>query len=187
MFDIGTHALDITLWLMNNFKPKYVVGSTYHKLAERGNETNIWGPWDPENFIIPESAFGYITMENGATVVLESSWALNIRKPIEARTVLCGTQGGADMCDGLWINGTEFGAYYEKHITTEQIANFGVDDIDFTYRSKYGPAGNLEARCWIDSVLYGKELVVKPEQCLTVFEILESINESSETGKPVYF
>jgi len=187
LMDIGTHALDITLWMMDNFKPKSVLGKTYSKLAGRENEANMWGPWDPEKFFIPESAFGFITMENGATVILESSWALNIRKPYEARTLLCGTEGGADITDGLWINGTEYGEFYEKHITTERIINFGLYDVDFTNRSKYGEAGNLETKRWIESILYDKELVVKPEQTLVVFQILEAIKESASLGKPVYF
>jgi len=187
LLDIGTHALDITLWMMDNFKPKSVMGNTYHKLAGRKNDANMWGSWEPEKFFIPESAFGYINMENGATVVLESSWALNIRKPLEARTILCGTEGGADMSDGLWINGTEYGTFYEKHITTERIINFGLYETDFTDYCKYGAAGNLETRCWIDSILYDKELVVKPEQSLVVFQILEAINSSAALGKPVYF
>ena len=187
LLDIGTHALDITLWMMDNFKPKSVLGQNYRKLAGRKNETNIWGSWDPELFTMPEAAFGFITMENGATVILESSWALNIRKPYEARTLLCGTEGGADITDGLWINGTEFGAFYDKHISTEKTINFGMYELDFTDRSKYGYAGKLEARCWIDSILYDKEVVVKPEETLVVFQILEAINESARLGKPVYF
>ena len=35
LIDIGTHALDLTLWTMNNYKPKYCVGTTYHKPAAR--------------------------------------------------------------------------------------------------------------------------------------------------------
>ena len=153
LLDIGTHSLDLTLWLMDNFSPKCVMGSTYRKLAGRRGETNLWESWDPDKFLIPESAFGYITMKNGSTIILESSWALNIRKPLEARTLLCGTEGGADMCDGLWINGTEYGVLFDKQITTDKIGNFGKEDIDFTFRSKFGAAGNLEARCWIDSIL----------------------------------
>jgi predicted dehydrogenase len=65
--------------------------------------------------------------------------------------------------------------------------NFGNSDTDFTDRSKYGHAGYLEARCWIDSLLADTDPVVKPEQALVVFEILEAINESASTGKPVYF
>ena len=42
LIDIGTHSLDLTLWILNNYKPKYCVGTTYHKLADlpadmRGN------------------------------------------------------------------------------------------------------------------------------------------------------
>ena len=32
LIDIGTHALDLTLWMMDNYRPKYCVGTTYHKL-----------------------------------------------------------------------------------------------------------------------------------------------------------
>ena len=40
LIDIGTHALDLTLWIMDNYKPKYCLGTTYHKLnndTETGN------------------------------------------------------------------------------------------------------------------------------------------------------
>ena len=51
-----------------------------------------------------DSAFGFIRMKNGATIVLESSWALNTLDTREAQTTLCGTKAGADMADGLRIN-----------------------------------------------------------------------------------
>ena len=31
LIDIGTHALDLTLWMMDNYKPKLVVGSVFKK------------------------------------------------------------------------------------------------------------------------------------------------------------
>jgi len=34
LIDIGTHALDLTLWMMDNYKPKSVMGTTYHKLGQ---------------------------------------------------------------------------------------------------------------------------------------------------------
>lgn len=105
LIDIGTHALDLTLWMMNNYKPKAVLGSTFHKLSQRENAANAWGPWDPEKFTVEDSAFGMITMENGATIILESSWALNTLDIDEAKCTLCGTEGGADMKNGLRING----------------------------------------------------------------------------------
>ena len=77
LIDIGTHALDLTLWVMNNYKPKYCVGTAYHKLNNLAPEDqgNGWGPWDPAKFTVEDSAFGFIVMENGATIILESSWA----------------------------------------------------------------------------------------------------------------
>ena len=35
LIDIGTHALDLTLFMMNNYEPDYCVGKTYHKLNKR--------------------------------------------------------------------------------------------------------------------------------------------------------
>lgn len=180
LIDIGTHALDLTLWMMNNYKPKYVVGNTYRKLAEKRDAANAWGPWDPEKFKVEDSAFGFITMENGATIVLESSWALNSLEIGEAKTTLCGTDGGADMKDGLRINGEKFGKLY---VTNVQL---GADGVDFYDGSEESPA-EVEARLWIESILNDTEVVVKPEQALVVTQILEAIYKSSKTEEPVYF
>ena len=73
LIDIGTHALDLTLWVMDNYKPKYCVGTTYHKLNKDTDQGNDWGNWDPDAFSVEDSAFGFVVMENGATIVLESS------------------------------------------------------------------------------------------------------------------
>jgi len=40
LIDIGTHALDLTLWMMNNYKPKAVLGTSFHKLSPRANAAN---------------------------------------------------------------------------------------------------------------------------------------------------
>jgi predicted dehydrogenase len=180
LIDIGTHALDLTLWMMDNYKPKVVMGTAYHKLGKRKNAANAWGPWDPEKFTVEDSAFGFIVMENGATIILESSWALNMLQTGEAKTTLCGTEGGADMWDGLRINGEEFGSLYTKK---PELDRGGVA----FYEGKAERAADREARLWIESILNDTEPVVKPEQALVVTEILEAIYTSSKTGEPVYF
>lgn len=180
LIDIGTHALDLTLWMMNNHKPKYVVGNVYHKLGNKENAANAWGPWDPEKFTVEDSAFGFITMENGATIVLESSWALNSLEVDEAKTTLCGTEGGADMKEGLTLNGEKYSRLYEKKIDLQ------AGGVDF-YEGELEDPGDLEAKMWINCVINDLDPVVKPEEALVVTEILEAIYESSKTGKPVYF
>ncbi len=180
LIDIGTHALDLTLWLMNNYKPKRVTGSVFHKLGSRENAANAWGPWDPKKFTVEDSAFGFITMEDGATIVLESSWALNTLRVGEARTQLCGTEGGADMENGLTINGESFSRLYEKKV---ELSGGGVAFYD----GKKESDADLETRLWIESVQNDTEPVVQPEQALVVTEILEAVYESARTGKTVYF
>lgn len=117
LIDIGTHALDLTLWCMDNYKPKRVMGSVYHKLSDQTQTANTWGDWDPKEFTVEDSAFAMIQMEDGATIMLESSWALNSLDVDEAKTTLCGTKAGADMKQGLRINGVK-----HNHQYTEQVS-----------------------------------------------------------------
>ena len=112
LIDIGTHALDLTLWMMNNYEPELVVGSVFKKLGDQTETANAWGDWDPAEYTVEDSAFGFIKMKNGATIVLESSWALNTLDVGEAQTSLCGTKAGADMKDGLRINGVKYNKQY---------------------------------------------------------------------------
>jgi predicted dehydrogenase len=132
LIDIGTHALDLTLWMMGNYKPRSVMGNVYRKLADRECAANAWGPWDPKEYTVEDSAFGFITMENGATIILESSWALNSLQTGEAKTTLCGTEGGADMWDGLRINGEKHGRLF---ITKPGLDASGVDFYNKTSRA----------------------------------------------------
>jgi predicted dehydrogenase len=180
LIDIGTHALDLTLWMMDNYKPKAVLGTAFHKLSSQKNAANAWGSWDPDKFTVEDSAFGMITMQNGATIVLESSWAINMLATGEAKTTLCGTGGGADMQDGLRINGEKHSRLYSNLI---QLDAKGVDFYD---GKKEKPA-DLEARLWLQAIEEDKEPVVTPEQACVVSEILEAIYESARTGKAVYF
>ncbi|MNV55083.1 putative oxidoreductase YcjS [compost metagenome] len=180
LIDIGTHALDLTLWMMDNYKPRSVMGSSFHKLSNRKNAGNAFGPWDPEQFKVEDSAFGFITMENGATIVLESSWALNVSEYREAQTLLAGTEGGADMKDGLRLNGDRGGRLYETKV---DLSAGGVAFFDGGQENE----SDREARLWLEAVREDKEPVVKPEQALVVTQILEAIYESSRTGRAVYF
>ena len=181
LIDIGTHALDLTLWIMNNYKPKYCVGTSYHKLNNDTDQANMWGNWDPEKFTVEDSAFGFIVMENGATIVLESSWALNTLDVREAVTSVSGTKAGADMMDGLRINGVRNGAQYVLK------PDFNAGSVAFSHGSGAEGAADMEERLWIEAVRGGDAPITKPEEAYCVTRILEGIYESARTGKPYYF
>jgi len=186
LIDIGTHALDITLWMLNNYEPVSVTGSVYEKLGHlpEAVEGNIFGPWDPETYEVEDSAFGYIKMKNGATVFLESSWALNCLESKEASTTLYGTKAGAEIRSGMsfpedeliYVK-TENGMLMdEKPAIAGKVAYF---------EGKGQEPAVLEAKTWLNALHGNGEPMVDPNQAYTVTRILDAIYESARTGKEV--
>ena len=183
LIDIGTHALDITLWMMNNYKPVSVMGSVYEKLGHlpEAVEGNMFGPWDPETYEVEDSAFGYVKFENGATVFLEAAWALNVRESKEASTTLCGTKAGAEIHSGmsfpankLIINNTVHGMLMENE-------NSAAGNIAYFEGSDAAPE-NVEAKQWLEAIINDTEPLVKPEEAFTVTKILDAIYRSAAQG-----
>ncbi|MDR0569290.1 MAG: Gfo/Idh/MocA family oxidoreductase [Spirochaetaceae bacterium] len=182
LIDIGTHALDLALFMMNNYEPAYAVGSVYHKLNNDKDTGNAWGDWDASKFTVEDSAFGFIVMKNKATIILQSSWALNTTAVREAVTTLCGTKAGADMPHSgqLVINGVKNGRQYtlEPDLKAGGVAFYGaVEETE----------ADLEARTFAEAIRGQGKLYVLPEQAAVVTKILEGIYISGSTGKPYYF
>jgi predicted dehydrogenase len=180
LIDIGTHALDLTLWMMDNYDPKTVTGTVYHKLNNEKEPANAFGPWDPKEFTVEDSAFGFIVMANGATINLEASWALNTLDVNEAKTVLCGTKAGADMNDGLVINGVKHNKQFVER------PDLGVGGVAFYEGSEDSPEV-IEQKVFLGAVKGENELIVLPEQALVVTKILEAIYDSAKAGKQIVF
>jgi predicted dehydrogenase len=181
LIDIGTHSLDLTLYLMDNYKPRMVVGTKYKKITDP-NCANPWGPWDEKEHTLEDAAFGFIVMENGATITLDATWALNIATPVqEGSVVLCGDKAGAQiMPDDVSLNKDEFD---KLTITKPDLTARGVAFYDGV---KETPA-LTEARRWIDCLKNDTDPIVLPEQACVVSEILEAIYISAKTGEPFYF
>ncbi|MBE6644954.1 MAG: Gfo/Idh/MocA family oxidoreductase [Ruminococcaceae bacterium] len=183
LIDIGTHALDLTLYVMNNYEPAYCVGKTFHMLNKQTETGNAWGDWDTEAFTAEDAAFGFVVMKNGAVINLRSSWALNYVDAKEAVTLVCGDKGGADMpvSGELRINGIKNGRQY---VMTPNLKRGGVAFYD---GADSGNPNELEAACFINAILGKGGLKVTAEQAACVTRILEGIYESEKTGKPYYF
>ena len=177
LIDIGTHALDMTLWIMDNYRPKRVTGSVFYKLGRGDTAGNSFGEWDTAKMEVEDSAFGYITMENGAVVQLGASWALNTLDTREQKVTLCGTLGGLDMNDGLCINGVRHGALTQTYPVLKQNGN----PLEMVPEKE----ADTEARMWLDALDGTGELIVKPEQAAVVTQILEAVYESARTGREV--
>lgn len=187
LIDIGTHALDITLWMMDNYKPTKVTGSVYHKL---GNDPaavagNMFGPWDPETYEVEDSAFGMVKFENGASVFIESAWAINMSKSKEAATTLCGTKAGAEINSGMSYETNEL--IINKAVAgmlTETNLSSNGSGVDFFEGGASSPAAR-ECENWLNVLKNDAEPLVKPEQAYVVTRILDAIYKSAETNQEI--
>ena len=181
LIDIGTHSLDLTLFLMNNYKPKMVVGTKYKKLPNP-DCANPWGPWDQKQHTLEDAAFGFIVMENGATITLEASWCLNTIEPIqEGSCALHGTKAGAQCKNNqVTLNKDEFGRLLSIN------PEFSAGGAAFYDGIKETPS-ITEARRWIEALKNNTDPLVLPEQACVVSELLEAIYRSAADGKPVFF
>ena len=181
IIDIATHSLDLTLYLMNNYEPAMVLGKT-HKGLEHPEAGNIWGDNGVSTTPLEEAACAMIVMKNGATIMLETRWALNTDREIqEGSCRLCGSRAGLMVeQNGLSLNKVDL----DRAVNTNVNTNAG--GVAFYSGSSSSPAAT-EARKWIDAVINDTDPVVLPEQACVVSEILEAIYVSSKTGKAVCF
>lgn len=188
LIDIGTHALDITLWCMDNYDVDSVSGQVFYKLGklQEAAQGNTYGPWDPETYEVEDSAMGFIKMKNGALINLRASWALNILDSREASTTLCGTLEGAEIRHGGSYPNSELLFNHVRHGKMTHEALSGEALVDY-FEGVNEPAGVVEVKQWIDAVINDTEPCVKPEEALRVTQILEAIYKASETNTTIKF
>lgn len=186
LIDIGTHALDLTLWYMDNYKPVSVCGSVFEKLGHSAYaaQSNMFGPWDPKTYEVEDSAFGFVKMENGATIFLRAAWAINMTNSREAACTLCGTLAGAEMVGGmsqeafdLVINETTGGALTEEHLSEAGAVAF--------FEGASAKPEVLDCKQWMEAILNDGEPLVKPQQAFIVTNILDSIYRSARENREI--
>ncbi len=188
LIDIGSQALDLTLWTMNNYEPSMVVGNSFRKLADTAYITNGWGEYDPKDYTAEDAAFSFIKMKNGATIVLESSWLLNVVDQGEACTTLCGTVGGATTLNDFRIMEDAPDENGKVRVITRKYEK--EDAVKYYEENNYDVdrmMDSSEARQWIKAIIEDKDPCVLPEQAYVVSQIIDAIYESARTNAPVFF
>ena len=168
LIDLGVHRLDLALWLMGYPQPTWVMGSTYDPIARAAAAKS------GKAFDVEDLASAYIRFANGASLVLEASWAANIREAELMETRLLGTQAG------LLQHNLGEGYDFDAHIFFEQ----GGAQFD----QRLHPTGAVGASAMHDyaqAILTDTPHPAPGEQGLVVMEILDAIYESARTGAPV--
>ena len=168
LIDIGTHIVDLTLWLMNDHSPVVsAIGRTYDHLIERGGFNN-GGHWDIEKFEVEDSAYGTVTLASGATLVVKAAWACNMKEMNINEALLFGVKGGAELeNDKLTLNGESNDRLWQ-HIPEPINSN----------ESGY----DREIAAWIKCLVDDTEPIVKCEEAAQVVKVLEAIYMSARNG-----
>lgn len=183
LIDVATHSLDMVLHIMGNYKPKMLLATTYDKLKYQKETGNAFGPWDVDHYDVEESAFAHLVMENGATIVIEASWALNTSENCGLRFMVCGDKAGADNYNGKFkINGVQNDRLY----ILEPDLKAGGANVSFFSGIDESPTV-AEQQVFLNATLGKGELITTPETAAVVTRILEAIYISAQTGKPYFF
>lgn len=171
--DIGVHFLDLALHLMGNFEPASVSGATYTKFGNRGLGEGGWGNSDPSDkpFDVDDLSSAQIRMKNGASIILEVAWACHTDSANKMNVEIFGTEGGATVYPA------EFYTPGEKKGKAYQIVQGPEFEPALPHCDKF--------HNFINHIVNGEELLVKPDEALTVQRILDAVAESNQVGHSV--
>ena len=157
LIDIGVHALDCIWWLMNSPRPVEVMGTSY---AHFGHLVP-----DDVKYDVDDGTFAQILFENGATLILETTWALNL--PGDNYIKIAGTKAGATL--------NPFTLYTEKD----------GKEVDTPLDAPSINGFDEEVKHFVGCIVDGKTPISSAEQGIMLMQMLDGIYESAEKGRSV--
>lgn len=176
VIDLGVHVIDMTRFLMGNPRPVSVMASTYKKFGHYTMmDTDAWcssdvkeGLRSGEEFDVEDLACALIRFENGATIVVEASWASNIPQGDSVYSQLCGDKAGAQLTPDLTIFGEYEGMLTDKKINTATRN-----------------AHHEEIKHFVHCVETGSQPLSTARHGVEIQQILNAIYESAKLGRSV--
>jgi len=144
MMDIGVHVLDMALHVMGEPEVRSVSGATYSHFGPRGRGgsggavTKWRGGEESTGFEVEDLGTAFVRMTNGATLLLEASWAQYVPRD-RIYLEVYGTEGSANL---------ELAVNEDPGSLT---LNTDVADMPAVVEPLLGPEGG-HAECVIDFV-----------------------------------
>jgi predicted dehydrogenase len=183
LYDLGVHLIDMIFWLLGSPAVKSVSGMTYTRLGNQPDALPLslaksGAPagaspsraYDYREFDVEDLATGYIRLVNGATILLRTSWALNL--PESSSTLLAGERAGMQVSP-LKI--------YENIGRMQSDTQVQVPpDASIPFVGHWHAARNL-----VQAIRGQAEVLVKPEEVLNVIRTVEGLYRSAERQQEV--
>ena len=178
LIDLGVHAIDLALYLLDGPDVSTVSGVTRSEFGAREEYTylDMWGEDSgPEAFDVDDSASAFIRCAGNRTISLEVAWATN--RPPTHEFVVRGTAAAARF-DLL-----------ENELTIHAASSQGGDHFaDTTIEPRENDAHTDEQRAFfeaIESTDSEPSIGGTVEEALTVQRVIEAIYRSSEAEEAV--
>ncbi|MCU4740338.1 Gfo/Idh/MocA family oxidoreductase [Halobacteria archaeon AArc-m2/3/4] len=177
LIDIGVHALDLALYVMDFPEIVEVSGmarTTFGTREEYADPDGFGDAWNAQadTYEVDDSVSAFIRCADGQTITLEAAWATN-RAP----------------CSDLHIRGTDAGAHMDIGGTDLSILEAGTAgcdhyaDVELTGDSAL--TGYKEQdEAFLTAIASGEAPTTNTiEEALTVQRVIDAIYRSSETGE----
>jgi predicted dehydrogenase len=169
LIDIGIHALDAVWYLMGTPRPTAVSAQVFRNFAHL-----VKVPV----FDVDDAAFGFIRFDNGAVVLLETSWAGNLTDEIPPRQYF-----GQEL-----INSVLYGT--KASIRLKPLGLFEDQDgklVNVPLSAKPDEANGfeLQMRNFVEAIRGEAKPVNDADQAVALMEMIDGIYASSELGREV--
>lgn len=167
LIDLGVHMLDAALYVLGFPKIEKVTAKMFRKIGTKKSQGSF-GEWDPKKFEVEDSLFGFIELEGGRLLQLETSFALNMKETSIMNVEFYGDQAGATLLPAQ-IYTDEKG---------ELVPLFSRETADPDRQDK-GMAAFVE-KC------IGKDIMVADgKQGYIIQQLVEALYQSAEKGESV--
>ncbi len=176
LIDIGVHALDLALYVLDFPAVTEVSGQTRSEFGGRDSYASV-DAWSEDNgpngFDVDDSATAFVRTENNQTIVLDVAWATN--EPVD---------------NGITIRGTEAGAQFDRkshELTLYEASQAGGNHYcDTSVQTETTDTYRDEQAYFFEHVATETDPEMNTvEQGLAVQRVLDAIYRSSETGQAV--
>ncbi len=175
LIDLGVHAIDLALYLLEYPRVAEVTGTTRGEFGPREEYTylEMWAEdAGPAGFDVDDSASAFVRCENDVSITLEVAWATN--RPANHEFIIRGTDSAArfDLLEG--------------DLSFHSANSIGPDHLeDTSVKTNQNDTHSAEQQAFFDGIVTDDTDDDSISQALSVQRIIDGIYRSSENRQTV--
>jgi len=167
LIDLGAHMLDLAFYLMDYPVLDYACATSSDRIGKSGG-SGLMGSWDPAHFTVEDGLFGFLHFKNGASLHLQTAFALHMQ-PKDLRSLhLYGADGGLSLFP-LTFHGFEDGQLTDTQFISPEEGDLHAAAI----------------RNFVQACLGREPLLVTAQQGAYTQRAIGMLYASASSGRPV--